>query len=103
MKTVRVKAGQTRAPAVSSQAVSSRAVSSRVVSSRVVSSRLAESVYTQIKSDIFDFRIMPGQRFSENELAGRLGVSRTPVREALNRLGQEGLIYVEAKSGWTVR
>lgn len=88
MKTVRAKTGQTRAP---------------IVSNRAVSSRLAESVYTQIKGDIFDFRLMPGQRFSENELAGRLGVSRTPVREALNRLGQEGLIQVEAKSGWTVR
>ena len=83
MKAVKAKAGQASAPAVSS--------------------RLAESVYTQIKSDIFDFRLAPGQRFSENELAGRLGVSRTPVREALNRLGQEGLIQVESKSGWTVR
>jgi DNA-binding GntR family transcriptional regulator len=93
MKDVKAKARQMRAPVVTSRGVSSRAVSGR----------LAESVYTRIKSDIFDFRLMPGQRFSENELAARLGVSRTPVREALHRLGQEGLIQVESKSGWTVR
>jgi DNA-binding GntR family transcriptional regulator len=46
---------------------------------------------------------MPGQRFSENEIAARLGVSRTPVRQALYRLEHEGYIAVESKSGWTVR
>ena len=46
---------------------------------------------------------MPGERFSENEVARRLGVSRTPVREALFQLGQEGYIRVASKSGWSVR
>jgi DNA-binding GntR family transcriptional regulator len=64
---------------------------------------LAEGVYAEIKDDIFEFRLMPGQRFSENELAARLGVSRTPVRQALYRLEHEGYIVVESKSGWTVR
>jgi DNA-binding GntR family transcriptional regulator len=64
---------------------------------------LAEEVYAEIKDDIFEFRLMPGQRFSENELAARLGVSRTPVRQALYRLEHEGYIVVESKSGWTVR
>lgn len=64
---------------------------------------LAEGVYTHIKDDIFEFRLMPGQRFSENEVAARLGVSRTPVRQALYRLEHEGYIAVESKSGWTVR
>ena len=64
---------------------------------------LSERVYTAVKNDIFDFRLMPGQRFSENEVSGRLGVSRTPVREALYRLGHEGYIEVVSKSGWTVR
>ena len=36
-------------------------------------------------------------------MAQRLGVSRTPIREALYRLGQEGFIQVASKSGWTVR
>jgi DNA-binding GntR family transcriptional regulator len=64
---------------------------------------LAGTVYAEIKSDLFDFRLAPGERFSENELADRLGVSRTPVREALYRLQSEGYIRVASKSGWTVR
>jgi DNA-binding GntR family transcriptional regulator len=64
---------------------------------------LAAGVYAEIKEDIYDFRLMPGQRFSENELASRLGVSRTPVRQALYRLEHEGYIVVESKSGWSVR
>jgi DNA-binding GntR family transcriptional regulator len=65
--------------------------------------KLAGSVYQQIKSDIFDFRLMPGTRFSENEMARRARVSRTPVREALFRLEREGYLQVHPKSGWSVR
>jgi DNA-binding GntR family transcriptional regulator len=65
--------------------------------------RLARAVYDSVKEALFEFRLMPGERFSENDLAGQLKVSRTPVREALYRLGQEGYIEVAAKSGWTVR
>ena len=46
---------------------------------------------------------LPGDRFSEAELGHRLGVSRTPVREALFRLRNEGFLDVESKSGWFVR
>lgn len=68
-----------------------------------VRGNLSESAYARLKNDIFDFRLMPGQRFSENEVAARLGVSRTPVREALYKLAQEGYIRVVSKSGWSVR
>jgi len=64
---------------------------------------LARIVYDGVKEDLFEFRLMPGERFSENDLATQFHVSRTPVREALYRLGQEGYIEVAAKSGWTVR
>ena len=64
---------------------------------------LAERVYLRIKEEIFEFRLLPGTRFSENEVAQRAGVSRTPVREALYRLAREGFLSVHAKSGWTVR
>jgi DNA-binding GntR family transcriptional regulator len=67
------------------------------------SKNLAESVYRALKSDIFDFRLLPGGRFSENEVASRTRVSRTPVREALFRLQREGYVQVHAKSGWSVR
>jgi DNA-binding GntR family transcriptional regulator len=67
------------------------------------SGSLAGSVYTAVRNDLYDFRLAPGQRFSENEIAAQLGVSRTPVREALYRLRDEGYIDVASKSGWTVR
>lgn len=67
------------------------------------SKNLAESVYRALKSDIFEFRLLPGTRFSENEVAARTRVSRTPVREALFRLEREGYVEVHAKSGWSVR
>jgi DNA-binding GntR family transcriptional regulator len=59
--------------------------------------------YERIKSDIFDFRLLPGDRFSEPEIAVRFGMSRTPVREALLRLEREGYVTVEQRSGWQVR
>jgi DNA-binding GntR family transcriptional regulator len=65
--------------------------------------RLADAVYGRVKSDIFEFRLMPGARFSENALAAQMKVSRTPVREALMRLAREGFVEVHSKSGWSVR
>jgi DNA-binding GntR family transcriptional regulator len=64
---------------------------------------LAEQVYTQLKAQLHDFALVPGDRFSEAELGARLGVSRTPVREALFRLRNEGFLDLESKSGWFVR
>jgi DNA-binding GntR family transcriptional regulator len=64
---------------------------------------LAETVYRQIKEDIFDFHLLPGSRFTEAEVASRLKVSRTPVREALFRLEREGYLVVHSRSGWSVR
>jgi DNA-binding GntR family transcriptional regulator len=65
--------------------------------------KLAEQVYAEIKQQLHDFRLVPGDRFSEAEIGARLGVSRTPVREALFRLRNEGLLEVEPQSGWFVR
>lgn len=62
----------------------------------------AEEVYAQLKKDIADFRLVPGDRFSEHDLCNRLAVSRTPVRQALFRLQQEGLVEVLFRSGWRV-
>ena len=62
----------------------------------------AEAVYEQIKRDIAAFRRVPGDRFTENEISEELGVSRTPVRQALFRLQQEGVVEVLFRSGWRV-
>jgi DNA-binding GntR family transcriptional regulator len=64
---------------------------------------LAEQVYATLKAELHDFLWVPGDRFTEAEIGQRLGVSRTPVREALFRLRNEGLLDVEAKAGWFVR
>jgi DNA-binding GntR family transcriptional regulator len=64
---------------------------------------LAEQVYATLKAEIHDFQLVAGDRFSEAELGNRLGVSRTPVREALFRLRSEGFLDVEPKLGWFVR
>jgi len=64
---------------------------------------LAERIYAQLKDDIFEFRLMPGDRFSEGEVAERVAASRTPVRQALHRLQREGFLEVHFRSGWQVR
>ncbi len=51
---------------------------------------LSARVYLEIKALILRNEIMPGQKLHHQELSERLGVSRTPVREALTRLVQEG-------------
>lgn len=68
----------------------------------VVRMSRADEVYDQLKRDIGDFKLVPGDRFSENEISLRLGVSRTPIRQALVRLQQEGYVEVLFRSGWRV-
>jgi DNA-binding GntR family transcriptional regulator len=63
---------------------------------------LRDAAYSGIKAAIFDFQLLPGDRFTEAEMAERLGVSRTPVREALYRLQTEGLVQVAFRAGWGV-
>jgi DNA-binding GntR family transcriptional regulator len=62
-----------------------------------------DHVYNRVKEDIFDFRLLPGDRFTESQVADRLKVSRTPVREALYRLEREGYVFVHFRNGWSVR
>jgi DNA-binding GntR family transcriptional regulator len=64
---------------------------------------LADSVYEQLRTELFDFRLLPGDRFSEIEVAERTGTSRTPVRQALYRLHREGFLEVRPRSGWEVK
>lgn len=63
---------------------------------------LTERIYRQLKNDIFDFKLLPAERFTENEIAERMKASRTPVREALLRLSREGFVSVSFRSGWQV-
>lgn len=63
---------------------------------------LAEQVYQLLKQDIFNFRLFPGDRFSETDIAQYYGVSRTPMRDALFRLLREGHLEVGFRRGWKV-
>ena len=74
---------------------------SRLASLPVHLSR-ADEVYAQLKHDIGEFSLVPGDRFTETEVSERLGVSRTPVRQALFKLQQEGFVEVLFRSGWRV-
>jgi DNA-binding GntR family transcriptional regulator len=59
-------------------------------------------VYAWLRDQVLAGRMRPGQTLSENEVAQRLGVSRTPVREAIIRLESEGLLIVRPQVGTTV-
>lgn len=63
---------------------------------------LEDQVYTQIKQAILKKELRPGEKVSHAEWAERLNISRTPVRDALKRLEQEGLIIRETERIWHV-
>ena len=60
---------------------------------------LREIVYEQLKMQILTGKITPGTRMMEVELADEMGVSRTPVREAIRKLEKEGLVTIEPRRG----
>ncbi len=72
-------------------------------SAPTASENLSLRVYQRLKAELFDFQLMPGDRFTESEVAARMQVSRTPVREALYRLEREGYLEVLFRSGWRVK
>jgi DNA-binding GntR family transcriptional regulator len=62
----------------------------------------AARVYQELMADIADFRLLPGDRFTETDLAKRFGASRTPIRDALFQLQRDGFVDVRFRSGWFV-
>lgn len=64
---------------------------------------LAQQVYDSLIDAVLDRRIAPGDRLIMDQLADALGVSRTPVRDALLRLESEGLIEATGRRGYEVR
>ena len=59
-----------------------------------------ERAYRQVKALILAGQLPPGQRLTEERLAQDLGISRTPIREALHKLASEGLITSLAARGF---
>jgi DNA-binding GntR family transcriptional regulator len=64
---------------------------------------LRSEVYAKVREAIVDGTLAPGSALVSTELAGRLGVSRTPVREAIARLIQDGLAVDEGGGRAVVR
>jgi DNA-binding GntR family transcriptional regulator len=64
---------------------------------------MVDAAYTQLKRQIMYNELPPGFRALEEELALRLGMSRTPIREALIRLEQEGFIELIPRRGMRVK
>ena len=59
----------------------------------------ADYVYQELRHRIITKQLKPGQRLPEVNIAVQMGVSRTPVREALRRLASEGLVLIIPNSG----
>ena len=63
------------------------------------SPRRSDHVYSQLLHDILYHRYVPGERLSVPVIARELGVSQMPVRQAVDRLSEEGLVEVRPRSG----
>ncbi len=63
---------------------------------------LEDAVYAQLEEEILSGKLLPGEQLRELALSRRLNVSRTPVRGALHRLKDEGLVELSANRGATV-
>lgn len=62
-----------------------------------------DHAYQEIRRRILENELLPGVQMLETEVADLLGMSRTPVREALIRLAEEGLVDVRPRHGMSVR
>ena len=63
---------------------------------------LVDQIYSRLREDILNLRFPLGSRINVNEIQDELGVSSTPLREALHRLQQEGLVVMENNVGASV-
>ena len=63
---------------------------------------LTQSVYTQLRADILNGRMRPGEKIRAEALRKRFNTAASPVREALNRLLSEGFVALEEQKGFRV-
>jgi DNA-binding GntR family transcriptional regulator len=75
-------------------------VSTNVAVERAEGESAAERVYEQVKAMAISFELPPGGRVNELAIAKKMGVSRTPLREALNRLTGDGFLTLSPKQGF---
>jgi DNA-binding GntR family transcriptional regulator len=72
------------------------------LSPKIQKTPLGDQVYAIVWEQIIGHRLRPGDKISDLRLSEELGVSRTPVREALHRLAQDGVIRTESRRGFFV-
>ncbi len=65
--------------------------------------KITTNILDYIKGRILNFSLLPGVRISDEEIAKVFGTSRSPVREALNRLVEQGLVEYRPNRGFTVK
>jgi len=70
--------------------------------SALVLQTVQQAVVQRLRHLILSGQLKPGQRLIQDELAARLGVSRTPIREALHNLAHEGLVTLSSYKGASV-
>ncbi|MCR4402059.1 MAG: GntR family transcriptional regulator [Firmicutes bacterium] len=73
-----------------------------VLDSREIRETIREKVYARLRRAIVEGHFAPGERLIQDRLAQQLGVSRSPVRDAIRRLESEGLVEVAPVRGVTV-
>lgn len=66
------------------------------------SERLSDKAYAQLREDIISCKIEPGTVISETKLSERLKLGKAPLRTALARLSQEGLIVAQPRRGYVI-
>ncbi len=71
----------------------------KVKISKLKRDRASDSVFQVLRESILNQTFRPGERLNIKELADKLGTSRTPVKDAINRLASEGLIELRPRSG----
>src|SRR5246127_1463287 len=69
---------------------------------KVERQRLHDTVVDHLRTFIVEGLLVPGTKLNERELCERLGISRTPLREALKVLAAEGLVEISPNRGATV-
>jgi DNA-binding GntR family transcriptional regulator len=61
-----------------------------------------QQAYDYVKDQITGLKLKPGQTLTDSQIAAELNFSRTPIREALRRLEQEGLLVNDSRRGWKI-
>jgi DNA-binding GntR family transcriptional regulator len=98
-KTVQTMVSETERGAAKTGRVRRREPASSAVRPAQRGATVAAGIYRDLRNDILTLRRKPGESIAEKHIAETYGVSRTPVREAVLKLADEGLIEIFPQSG----